>query len=151
MKHLALGILAVVSLAASPAAADLHIVEMRTVDGFTPRFVPEHLTIEPGDTVRWVNSDPFGIDHAVESGAGSNDPQAGLLWDSGTLALGETYEFTFENAGEFAFFSRPHEFEGMFGVIRVDSGLDIEVDIRNATWAFVKSTLGEILPKEDDE
>ncbi|NNE43212.1 MAG: hypothetical protein HKN12_03315 [Gemmatimonadetes bacterium] len=144
--HLALAILAGLFWVASPAAAEVHIVEMRTVDGFAPRFIPDNLTIAPGDTVRWVNTDPFGIEHAVESGDGSADPQAGVMWTSGTLSQGETYEYTFENAGEFTFFSRPHEFEGMFGVVRVDSGLGVGT-VRTATWATVKNTLGVLLPK----
>ena len=78
-------------LSAGSAAADVHVVQMTTVN-FEPRFIPAEITIRPGDTVQWINVDPFGLDHAVTSGTGSADPLAGTLWVSGTLHFGEYFE-----------------------------------------------------------
>jgi plastocyanin len=137
---------ALASMAGSAAAADLHIVQMTTVN-FEPRFVPAEITIRPGDTVRWINVDPFGLDHAVTSGTGSADPLAGALWISGTLHVSEYFERTFDTAGDFEFFSPPHEFDGMSGVVRVSNSLNSGQGTVASTWGLVKARFDEFLPK----
>jgi plastocyanin len=135
-----------VTLVAGPVAAgDLHVVQMTTVN-FEPRFVPAEISIRPGDTVRWVNVDPFGLDHAVTSGTGSADPMAGALWISGTLHANEYFERTFGETGDYEFFSPPHEFDGMSGVVRVSTSLDVPGTV-SSTWGLVKARFDEFLPK----
>ncbi|MGB3681448.1 MAG: plastocyanin/azurin family copper-binding protein [Rubrobacteraceae bacterium] len=58
-------------------------------------FVPSNIAVSPGTTVRWVNED--SIAHTVTS----TDPEG--LFDSGEVAAGESFEFTFEEAGEVAY------------------------------------------------
>ena len=62
-------------------------VEMRDL-AFTPR----NIEVRAGDTVTWFNAD--GVPHTV-SGEGG--------FDSGTLQQGETYEFTFNEPGQFTY------------------------------------------------
>ncbi len=56
------------------------------------------ITVSAGETVTVVNED--GTSHTWTSAAG--------LWDSGTLAQGEEFSFTFEEPGEYTFFCQIH-------------------------------------------
>ena len=141
-------LVAVLSVAAATSAfAETFIVQMTTVD-FTPKFIPSDITIRPGDTVRWINADPFLMDHSTCSGAGSADPNAGTLWNSGTVRSGDYFEHVFEEVGDFAFFSIPHEFEGMFGVVHVTPSLDTPGELELTTWGRLKSTFRDVLPRD---
>jgi plastocyanin len=134
------------ALSAGSASADVHIVQMTTVN-FEPRFVPAEITVRPGDTVQWINVDPFGLDHAVTSGTGSADPLAGTLWISGTLHFGEFFEHTFGETGDFEYFSPSHEFDGMSGAVHVSTSLDTGEGTKSSTWGLVKASFNSILPK----
>lgn len=57
------------------------------------------LTIAPGTTITWTNTDP-GMIHTVTS--------VGGLFDSGFLNEGDTWSYTFEESGEFEYFCTPH-------------------------------------------
>ena len=65
---------------------------------------PDPLVIRAGTTVRWTNEEP--IVHSVTSG-NPGDANAGSQFDSGDLAPGDTFEFTFDAPGQFVYFSRP--------------------------------------------
>ena len=95
---------------AAPAHAPIVVV---TISGFT--FSP--VTIARGTTVRWVNASR--APHTVTSGA-SSDPSdnPGALFDK-TLPRGQSFEFTFADAGEQPYFCRFHEGSGMTGVVTV--------------------------------
>jgi len=56
-------------------------------------FSPSQVTVNAGDTVRWTNNGPSP--HTTTSTSG--------VWDSGTLAPGQTFSFTFTTAGTFAY------------------------------------------------
>ncbi|MEZ5066522.1 MAG: plastocyanin/azurin family copper-binding protein [bacterium] len=133
----------------SSALADTVIVQMTTdpSQGFQPRFVPADVTIQPGDTVRWVNTDEFSLEHGTCSGTGSSDPLAGQLWQSPSLPYGQWFEHTFDDPGMFEYFSVPHEFAGMFGVVRVGNSTDIP-DIEDSTWGRTKALFESFLPRD---
>ena len=133
-------------LCSVPALAETVTVEMTSVD-FVPTFVPSEITIRPGDTVRWVNVDPFLRDHSTCSGTGSADAFAGELWDSGTLHVNGSFEYTFDEVGEYAYFSVQHEYEGMFGLVIVSSSSSANHGIRYDTWGKVKNLFRDVLPK----
>ncbi len=130
----------------STALADTVTVQMTSVD-FVPTFVPSEVTIRPGDTVRWVNVDPFLRDHSTCSGTGSTDAFAGDLWDSGILHVNQSFEYTFDEVGEYAYFSVPHEYEGMFGLVIVSSSSSTNQGIKYDTWGKVKNLFRDVLPK----
>ncbi len=133
---------------AIPAAAETFIVQMTSVD-FRPQFSPADLTIYPGDTVRWVNTDPTFIDHSTCSGAGSTDPNMGDAWNSGVLSANEVFEVTFPDEGDFEYFSVVHEFENMFGVVRVSDGATpVGEGVESSTWARIKQQFSVILPRD---
>jgi len=98
-----------------PAAAlaqTTHIVNQSSLS-----FSPNDLTINVGDTVRWVRS---GGSHTVTNGTGASDPSVGNLFDAPLNSSNTTFEFTFNSAGDVDYFCRPHEFANMKGVVRVN-------------------------------
>lgn len=119
-----------------PAAAQTeggttHTVEM--TDDLV--FVPDEITVAPGDTVRWVNVGGVGHsvtayedeipadasyfasgDFASESAARGGYPQRG------DVAGGEEYSHTFDVEGDYEYFCIPHESVGMAGSVSVVPG-----------------------------
>ncbi|HYL67477.1 MAG TPA: PEFG-CTERM sorting domain-containing protein [Nitrosopumilaceae archaeon] len=63
-------------------------------------FTPSILNISPGDTVTWTNND--NVDHTIVNGLPYAN-QIGTIFDSGTIAPGKTYSFTFYNAGTYKY------------------------------------------------
>ena len=75
-------------------------------------FDPSEITINAGDTVRFVNDalPPHNVivrDH----------PE--LSHDGLAFASGESFVITFPDAGDFEFYCAPHEGAGMTGIIHV--------------------------------
>ena len=70
-------------------------------------FVPADLDIAAGTTVTWMNTD--AVSHTSTS-----DGQA---WNSGLLAPGRQFSFTFETAGAFKYHCAIHP--GMVGTVVV--------------------------------
>lgn len=107
----------VAALVLVPAAAHARVggqsaggaVEIEIGDG---SFSPKVAVIAPGTMVRWTN---VGEDrHSVT-------PDAGSQFGIATLEPGESYEFTFEEAGRFGYFCSFHGAPGTgeFGTVRV--------------------------------
>jgi hypothetical protein len=65
-------------------------------------YTPPSITVRVGDTVTWTNCAAVG--HTATSNGG--------LWDSGTLAPGQTFAFTFPTAGNFPYYCRLHGHTG---------------------------------------
>jgi plastocyanin len=72
------------------------------------QYVPSDLTVAVGDTVTWASVD--SPDHTVTADDDS--------FDSGTLSNGDTFEETFDEAGEFAYHCEIHS--SMTGTITVE-------------------------------
>lgn len=71
-------------------------------------FTPAEKTVAVGTKVRWVNKDPYA--HTVTSNTN--------LFDSGSMAEGQTYEYTFNTAGTYEYYCKFH-LPGMTGKIIV--------------------------------
>lgn len=89
---------------ASPAALAASTVEVGAVNG---AFDPERIEVAPGDTVVFVNRDDRA--HTVTSS-----------WDGGAtfhkvIKPGESFSWTFEEAGEWGVHCVPHAMEGEGG------------------------------------
>lgn len=79
------------------------------------QFSPNDLTIDPGTTVRWVNS--TSLEHTVTP---SNTAQPGVWARATTSAAGTVLTHTFTVSGQvYNYFCEPHQSTGMTGVIRV--------------------------------
>jgi plastocyanin len=91
----------------SAAAAVSIPVGARTLG--TSSYVPNPMTITSGSTITWTNTDT--IAHT------STSTDAGAAFDSGSIAAGAKFSFTFQNKGTFAYHCTFHA--GMVGTIVV--------------------------------
>jgi plastocyanin len=80
-----------------------------TIEMINTSFNPATLQVKAGTTVVWVNKDP--VEHSTTSDSG--------LWDSGLMAQGATFSYTFAQAGTYQYYCKPHLALGMTGVITV--------------------------------
>ena len=80
----------------SGAAAVVHIRGMR--------FEPRHVTVEPGQTVVWVNDD--NLVHTVTSGVGTLPSHTPLA--SPFLTRGQVFRHRFPEAGRYEYLCLPH-------------------------------------------
>lgn len=79
-------------------------------------FDPDPLELDQGQTVTWTNDDD--IAHTVTSGRAKKQGVPGVsenrdaapdgLFDSGTMELNDTFEFTFDESGTFTYFCGIH-------------------------------------------
>lgn len=100
MKTQALGLLLVaVASAASFGAARRDPATVHTVIIDATSFTPARLRIKPGDSVVWRNRDV--IPHTATSGKKGG-------FDSGTLASGDSWKFTFKAGGEYPYLCSFH-------------------------------------------
>jgi len=91
------------ALGADATKAVTHTVAIEAV-----RFEPDMLTVKAGDTVVWVNKDPFP--HTVTSRAGG--------FDSHEIAAGQSWRYTSRKAGVFPYVCTLHP--TMKGTIKVE-------------------------------
>lgn len=70
-------------------------------------YAPNPITVTSGTTVTWTNND--SIAHTSTSDGGA--------WDSGSIAAGGHFSFTFQNKGNFAYHCTIHP--GMIGTVVV--------------------------------
>lgn len=103
---------------------------VETTDGL--RFEPRRLSVSVGETVTWENVGsvphsvtargrklPDGADYFASGGFDSEDAaRDGWPKGEGRVGGGETYEHTFETAGEFPYFCIPHP--NMTGAVVVE-------------------------------
>lgn len=76
------------------------------------KFIPDRLTVKAGTTVVWINRDP--VFHTVRSDSN--------LFQSGLLAVGQPFSFTFDEPGTYPYYCEKDGGpggEGMSGVIIV--------------------------------
>ena len=82
-------------------------------------FQPADLTISAGDTVRWTNT--TFTPHTATSGSNCIHNTTDVVWDSGTLSNGQSFSFTFNEAGVHPYFCGFHCSIGMTGTIMVNA------------------------------
>jgi plastocyanin len=102
------------------AQAATYTVKMGADNGML-QFDPSVLTIEAGDTVKWVNN-KLAPHNAVFDGGQSPELAIALSHKSLVFSVGESYETTFPlntPAGEYAYYCEPHRGAGMMGKIVV--------------------------------
>ena len=63
-------------------------------------FGPEEIEINVGESVTWINRDSVG--HTATSDSGE--------FDSSVLGNGQSFSFTFRDAGEFSYHCTPHPY-----------------------------------------
>ena len=95
---LALAILLTLGLSLAPSAALAQTTNAVTISDF--QFTPASLTVPVGTKVTWTNNGPSNHTATANGGA----------FDSGTLAKGQSFSFTFASAGTFAYHCSIHPF-----------------------------------------
>ena len=91
-------------MATPPVAVSALEVEGPVVRIRGMRFEPREIEVSVGDTVTWVNED--AVTHTVTSGEGTVPTSAPL--SSAFLPRGGTYQFQFEQAGDYEYLCLPH-------------------------------------------
>ena len=95
------------------------------------KFVPDTFEVAVGETVTWKNVG--SAEHSVTayeddipgdaayfaSGGFDSESAARDAYPDGSIAGDETYEHTFDTAGEYQYFCIPHEQAGMVGTLTV--------------------------------
>lgn len=113
-----------------------------TVDGFGSniRFVPETLTINEGDSVRFLWSGQLLPHNAVE---------VNELFNSGEAMrnVDYTYNFTYNQSGVYEFYCEPHRDLGMLGEITV---LDVEQS-NLSTGDDLETKTDEVVSQKDSK
>jgi plastocyanin len=79
----------------APSSAESPEVQVKIIN-FS--YDPVNLSVASGTTVQWTNED--SVPHTVTSDDG--------VWDSGAIAPGGTFTYTFEQAGTFAYHCTIH-------------------------------------------
>jgi len=77
-------------------------------------YVPFSTSINTGDTIIWSNDDT--APHTVTSGSPATDPDE--IFDSGLMMAGDSFEFTFDDAGSYDYFCIVHPW--MNGKVQVN-------------------------------
>ena len=98
-------------VAVNPASAEMVEVKMGTSSGMLG-FEPKEVTISPGDTVKWVNNKLAPHNVVVEGDTSLS--HKGLVFSPG-----ESFESTFNEAGEYTYYCEPHRGAGMVGKVIV--------------------------------
>ncbi len=90
------------------------------------QFVPAHIEVCAGQTIRWTNEETTRRSHTVTADARfARDPQHVALpegaqpFNSGPIAPGQSFEQTLTVAGDYRYFCQPHEMMGHLGSITV--------------------------------
>jgi plastocyanin len=104
------------------AAADPAAVV--TMSDAPPKFVPEKVSVKVGQTVEWKNTGR--TIHDVTSKAGPMVkadqvavPAGAQAFDSGFLAPGKSFSYTFTVPGTYRYICIPHQADGMMGEVEV--------------------------------
>lgn len=103
------------ALRAQEGGGTVHEVQMLNRDpetGDTMVYKPAVLQVEPGDTVRFVPTDPGHNSESTEGGI----PEGAEEWSSD---INEEFEITLDAEGPYAYNCRPHNTAGMVGIILV--------------------------------
>jgi plastocyanin len=99
--------------AAAPSSGGVEVSIVQGASGkTTDAYDPNPVQVKAGGTVTWTNNDSTA--HTATSGQGA-EPDG--TFDSGILAQGASFSFTFENAGEYPYFCTLHP--NMVGTVSV--------------------------------
>lgn len=87
-------------------------------------FEPASVTIDSGETIKFVNDSALLHTVTADPAKARNPdstslPEGAVTFDSGNLAAGEHFSYTFTTPGTYQYFCIPHEAAGMTGTIVV--------------------------------
>lgn len=119
----AVAIAALLTLLPNPAKAAGNPIVVKMTDK-APFYTPAKLTINSGDTVKWVNDGQtvHDVSTTVANAQNPKDtsmPKGAQAFDSGFIPPGGDFSHTFTTPGTYKYFCLPHEKEGMVGFVVV--------------------------------
>jgi plastocyanin len=110
----------------APAIAECDLNQVVEVSVKNMAFVPQHVEVCLGQTVRWTNQESGRQVHTVTLDPARARrpenvqlPEGATPFHSGLLQPGQSYEQVFQVVGEYKYFCAPHELMGHLGSIRV--------------------------------
>ncbi|AOY81969.1 plastocyanin [Moorena producens JHB] len=108
-------LLAIATFAMSVAPATAATVEVKMGASGNPplKFVPDSVTISPGDTVKWVNN-RMGPHNVIFRGPGAEKSHKKFAFKPG-----ESFTATFDKPGTYNYVCQPHSGAGMKGEVIV--------------------------------
>jgi len=112
-------------LSACAVQAEQSRFEVAITPGDAAQFDPGRLKIPRGATVVWQNKDTnlhtvtCDPQLAAQQGGFTELPAGAQPWDSGDLATGDTWSYTFTTPGQYTYFSRRDFVDRMMGTIIV--------------------------------
>jgi plastocyanin len=119
----AAAVAAALALLPDPAHAASTEVVIKMSDK-QPYYTPEKVTIKAGETIEWINDGDTIHSVSTEAGNAQNPkdvslPAGAQPFDSGFVAPGGKYDYTFRVPGTYHYFCLPHEMAGMVGTVVV--------------------------------
>lgn len=107
---------------ASLAAAQPAVVV--TMSDAPPKFIPDKITVKVGQTVEWKNTGHTIHDVTTKPGPIVKADQVAVpagaqSFDSGFLAPGKSFSYTFTVPGTYRYICIPHQADGMTGEVDV--------------------------------
>lgn len=88
-------------------------------------FSPKNVTIDQGDTVRWIW---VSGNHTVTNGLSPVAPNVGILFDVPLTSGAPIFSYTFNDVGSFAYFCRVHFGMNMTGSVTVEAVETVDPD-----------------------
>jgi plastocyanin len=109
-------IVAVLTVLATASSVDPSTAEIFEVTQVNLTFQPQQITINPGDTVRWVWTSGSHTTTSGDPGTCTGDG----LWDEPLNVSNPVVEVTFDDPGVFSYFCIPHCALDMNGSVTVE-------------------------------
>jgi plastocyanin len=118
---IAIALSAAVAIPAFAASAPAVVIKMSDKP---PKFLPDKVTIKPGQTVEWINNAKtlHSVDGDPSMALKPSDvslPSGAKPFDSGFLKPGMSWDYTFKAPGTYKYTCVPHEKDGMNGEVVV--------------------------------
>ncbi len=119
----AIGMVMAMALLPDPAHAASHPVEIKMAD--TPAmYKPAKVTVKVGEPVEWINTGKNVhsvtlVPDDAQNPKDATEPKGASTFDSGFMAPGGKFTYTFTVPGTYHYFCVPHEKAGMVGVVVV--------------------------------
>lgn len=114
-------VLATFFISVSPVSAETYTIKMGADNG-TLKFVPDTVTVKPGDTIKWVNNKLSPHNAVFDITKVPSEMAKSLSKKDLLFAAGASYEVTIPTdaaSGEYAYYCEPHRGAGMAGKIIV--------------------------------
>lgn len=103
----------------TPALAETYTVKMGS-DGGLLKFDPPELTINSGDSVKWVNNKLAPHNAVFDNSKVPGDVSATKISHKALVfSPGESFTTTFDQPGSYTYYCEPHRGAGMVGTITV--------------------------------